>query len=202
MAFVTFRTIRIPRIFLLLLFCLGVVTWVGYEFSASKSVAPAVSVMQSQNQNAESDEQPPRVFAEIGREAPDFTLSRLDGSPTSLSAYKGRPVLLYFWASWCSYCVDGMPKLMAIKEQYQEQGLEILTVDIMERADKVRRAVQEHGLSLPVLLDDSGQVTQQYLIKATPTYIFIDKDGIYRDILVGAAREGALEGRLHPLLSS
>lgn len=197
MSIVTFRTIRIPRIFLLLVVCVGVVAWIGYKLAPPASVA-RVSTVPTTLQAQTPD--PGISFAELGREAPDFTLTRLDGSRTALSAYRGRPVILYFWATWCSYCIEGMPELHALKRQYEEQGLEILAIDIMESADKVGRSVAAHGITLPVLLDDAGRVTEQYLVKATPTYIFIDRDGVYRDILVGAAREGALEGRLHPLL--
>jgi len=196
-AFVTFRFIRVPRVFLMLVVCVGVVFWIGYALIGPTRVAQVTAVPAP---GAGESEQPTINFAEIGREAPDFALKRLDGSVAALSGYRGRPVLLYFWASWCSYCVEGMPRLEAIRAEYQEQGLEILAIDIMESEDKVRRFVAGQGLTLPVLLDDTGQVTQQYLVKATPTYIFIDREGVYRDILVGVAREGATEGRLHPLL--
>jgi len=198
LARVAFHVIRIPKFFLFLLLCAGIAAWAGYKLIPPKGSAPAAAVAQMPGTDPVADQT--LVLAEPGKEAPDFTLAGLDGKQVALSSFRGRPVLLYFWASWCSYCIEGMPKLAQLQEDYQDQGLVVLAIDIMERPEKVRKAVADHDIALPVLLDDLGSVTQQYLIKATPTYIFIDRDGIYRDAVVGLAREGALEGRLHPLL--
>ena len=193
---VTFHVVRLPKALLVLLFCLGVAAWVGYRAQFVADYVPAAAPPE-----AGTPEQGPAAnLAEPGKPAPDFALPSLDGGTVSLSAYRGRPVILYFWASWCSYCLEGMPDLEALRDQYREQGLEVLAINIMESADKAKRTVSALRVSLPVLLDTSGEVTEQYLVKATPTYVFIDRDGVYRDALIGKAREGALEGRLQPLL--
>ncbi len=137
---------------------------------------------------------------EIGKAAPDFTLESLDGDAISLSAFRGRPVLLYFWATWCSYCAESLPQLNEVYSRHRAQGLEVLAIDILESRERVARAVSGLGLSFPVLLDADARASKLYAVRATPTYVFIDRAGVVRDILIGAPRPGAVEGRLLPIL--
>lgn len=201
MAFVTFRSFRVPRVFLVLLVCVAVIAWIGYQFSPFLSTVPTMSAPDNQGADPFNIEES-LPFAELGERATDFALKRLDGSPVALSSYSGKPVILYFWATWCPYCIDGFPTLNALQRQYESSGLEILAIDILESADKVRQIVRRHNVDLTVLLDETGRITETYLVKAVPTYVFIDREGVYRDVLIGAAREGAVEGRLLPLVES
>lgn len=137
--------------------------------------------------------------ASLDQPAPDFTLPDLDGSPVSLSSFAGRPVIVYFWATWCHYCVPSMQELQAIRAQYRDQGLEVLAVNILENKERVNAHVRRHNLALPVLLDQTALVTRLYGVRATPTYYLIDRDGTVRAIIVGAARPGVLQDRLETL---
>lgn len=190
---ITFRALRIPRLFVVLCLCLTVIAWVGYRVTA-----PPHSISVATPPGDPSDET--RTFAEPGKAAPNFTLTDLSGKPIALSTYRGRPVILYFWASWCPYCVQSIPQLNELQAAHEEEGLQILAIDILEKPETVRKVARELKISFPVLLDEHADVTQTYLVKATPTYIFIDRQGVYRDILVGSPRRGAVEGRLDPLL--
>lgn len=142
------------------------------------------------------------VQAKVGDEAPNFTLTDTAGQPHTLAAYRGKPVILYFWASWCPYCVDEMPELSLFRDSYQDEGLEVLAINILESTEHVRGFIKEKDLSYPVLLDESGRVTRSFLVRATPTYIFIDKDGVYRDLVIGTPRKGVLESKVEPLFTS
>lgn len=141
---------------------------------------------------------PPGV--EIGKTAPDFTLENLEGEPVSLSALRGRPVVLYFWATWCSYCTSDLPRLAEVYSRHRSDGLEVLAIDILESKERVARAAADLRLPFPVLLDADARASQLYAVRATPTYVFIDRAGVVRSILIGSPRPGAVEGRMAPIL--
>lgn len=138
----------------------------------------------------------------VGEPAPDFSLVDLSGRVISLSSLRGRPVIVYFWATWCHYCIETMPRLQAARAEHQLAGLEVLAVNILENPDRVRAHARRHGLSLPILLDRDATVTQAYLVRATPSYYFIDRGGILRHIAVGALDPDALADHLDSLLAA
>ena len=121
----------------------------------------------------------------IGKPAPDFQFQSPDGQATSLSDLRGKPVLINFWATWCSPCVYEMPYIQQIYDEWQEKGLVLLAINIGESSSKVKGFLQSHGFSLPVLLDTEGKIAGQYGIRPIPTSFFIDKDGIIQDVKVG-----------------
>jgi len=130
----------------------------------------------------------------IGNKAPDFQLDNLEGQSVSLRDFRGSPVLINFWATWCGYCIYEMPFLEEIKEEWADRGLEILAVDSGESRSRVEAFLETNDISLLVLLDTDKSVTRKYLISGFPTTFFIDKDGIIREIIIGAfPSKGAIE---------
>jgi peroxiredoxin len=119
--------------------------------------------------------------------APDFTLENLDGERVSLSDYRGRPVLLNFWATWCGPCRVEMPHFQAIYEDpgWRASGLEILAVNVGEPADRARGFVEDNGFTFPVLLDAGQETARIYNLRAFPTSFFIDENGIIKAARVG-----------------
>ncbi len=147
---------------------------------------------------AENDATGP--LAQIGQPAPDFTLATPDGQTFSLSSFRGRPVILYFWASWCSFCRSEMPGLNATFEtQRDANDLVVLGINILEDASTVRMYLQGLGVSFPVLLDLDGSTAQKYLVRALPSYYFVDRDGILRSRIIGIARPGQFRARLESI---
>lgn len=108
--------------------------------------------------------------------APDFSLRTLDGQQVRLSDFRGRVVLLNFWATWCPSCRQEMPVLQKF---FDEKGnrVQLLTVDIDEPEKVVRDFMQSNGYSFPVLMDN-GEVTSLYRVTAIPTTFFIDARGV------------------------
>jgi peroxiredoxin len=121
----------------------------------------------------------------VGRPAPEFTLPALDGQPVSLGDFKGKPVMVNFWATWCGPCVHEVPYIQETYEVWSEKGLVILAVDIGESPLQVQGFMQENQLSFKVLLDESGEVAEQFGVLGIPTTIFIDGEGITRNIKQG-----------------
>ncbi len=121
-----------------------------------------------------------------GELAPDFELQSLDGEAVSLSDFRGQPVLLNFWATWCGPCVGEMPLLQEIHEEWEAKGLALLAVNVGDTSTQVKDFMQSYNLSMPVLLDTRRSVSGRYSIIGIPTTFFIDKDGIIQEKVVGA----------------
>ncbi len=130
----------------------------------------------------------PNRGAEIGNLAPDFQLNDLDGQPVSLGDFRGRPVLVNFWASWCPPCRAEMPFIQDTfaDKKWADKGLVVLAVDIGESPLTVSEFVNNYGLTFPVLLDITKDVSLEYHVAAIPTTLLIDRDGIIQDIRIGA----------------
>jgi len=125
---------------------------------------------------------------QTGKQAPDFQLPNLEGQAVSLADFRGKPVLLNFWATWCGPCVFEMPIMQAIFEESADTGLVVLAVNIGESPSAAENFMQSGNLSFPVLLDTNQDVALKYNIRGIPTTFFIDKDGIIQEIKVGAFR--------------
>ena len=110
------------------------------------------------------------------RDPVHFSLPLLSGERTSLSSYRGKVVLLNFWATWCPPCRAEMPSMEALYRRFKDQGLEILAVDIGEDS-AVQQYIQNNSFTFPVLLDGDGKVSSQYGIRAIPTTFIIDREG-------------------------
>lgn len=126
----------------------------------------------------------------VGRSAPAFHLRTLGGQNASLADYRGRPVVVNFWATWCEPCKQEMPALQS--EAASHPGLTILGVDNVEAAVKVRPFVQQLGLTFPILLDQDGSVVEQYRVIGMPTSFFIDRSGTLRAVYRGALTRGSM----------
>ena len=125
---------------------------------------------------------------EIGNLAPDFQLDNLDRQSVNLSDFRGKPVLVNFWASWCPSCRSEMPFIQDVftDKKWADEGLVVLTIDIGESPSAVREFVKEYGLTFPVLLDIKGDVSLEYYVRSIPTTFFIDREGIIREIKIGS----------------
>ncbi|MFC1932120.1 TlpA family protein disulfide reductase [Chloroflexota bacterium] len=127
---------------------------------------------------------------QVGKLAPDFQLLNLEGQSISLNDFRGSPVILNFWATWCSPCRAEMPFLQEIYEDWtgKSPSVAMLTINIKENSTRVKDFLETYNLSLPVLLDTDGNVSNKYNITGIPTTFFIDKDGIIQEKIVGAFR--------------
>ena len=128
----------------------------------------------------------PSEAPQIGKPAPGFQLPNLDGQSVSLSDFRGKPVLINFWASWCQPCVYEMPFIQEVFEEWSGQGLVVLTINIGESASKAKTFMESHDLSFPVLLDTKGDVAEKYNIRGIPTTFSVDKDGTIQAMRIGA----------------
>ncbi len=136
-----------------------------------------------------------------GEMAPAFTLDRLGGGTTGLAQLKGHPVLVNFWASWCPPCRGEMPDLETIAREYHDSGLVVLALNLQEDPATVQRYADALGLSVTtVALDRGGTVANRYNLTALPSSYFVDREGIVRDLNVGALTAKGLRTKLAKVL--
>ncbi len=143
------------------------------------------------------------------RPAPDFTLYNLQGKSVRLSAYRGRPVLLNFWATWCTACVAEIPDLVALQRKV-ENTTAILGIALDSAADeaaegqsrpetiraRVARAVKARSINYPVLLDPRNSVGIEYDGDELPTTVILDAQGRVRRRFIGGRSPAVLEAML------
>jgi len=137
-----------------------------------------------------------RIAPEIGAQAPDFALRDLEGNEVRLSDYRGRTVLLTFWATWCGPCRLEMPTFEGRYQELKDDGFTILGLNFDEPAEDVSAFRDELGLSFPLLLDPGGSVQRLYRVRGYPSSIFVDPQGVVRIVHIGLITEGQLRDYL------
>ena len=121
--------------------------------------------------------------------APGFSLQDLSGTQVSLSDFRGKVVLLNFWATWCAPCRREIPSLEALYQLRKDQEFEILAVSVDRISpSKVASFVTSYQMSFPVLLDQRGALGQRYWAKAIPSSFLLDKKGVIRWKVQGAIK--------------
>lgn len=135
-----------------------------------------------------------------GQLAPNFAFQYPNGDTFTLADFRGQPVIVNFWATWCPPCRREMPGLVKAYEQYKDDGLMILEVDVAEPPEAVAQFVQEYNMTMPVILDQRQEVTRLYRTDSFPTSFFIDKDGVIQVRWVGYLPEDQLALNLQKIM--
>jgi peroxiredoxin len=120
-----------------------------------------------------------------GMPAVDFTLTDLDGRQQSLSQYRGKVVLLNFWATWCKPCTTEMPAMQATYDRLRDKGFVVLAVNELEDDEKVREHIRTYKHTFPVLMDRENRVANLYGVYGLPVSVFIDEAGIVQAYVKG-----------------
>lgn len=147
-----------------------------------------------------------------GKIAPSFTLADLNGNKVSLANYKGRPLVVDFWATWCGPCKVEIPWFEKLHDQYASQGLEILGVstDDLDRGDPAKLFTQKRDIAdfvskmhmnYPVLLGEDA-VEDKWGIDAMPTTFFIDRNGKIVASTIGLAPRNVIESDIRKAIAS
>jgi cytochrome c biogenesis protein CcmG, thiol:disulfide interchange protein DsbE len=132
--------------------------------------------------------------------APDIALRDIDGHEVRLADYRGRPVIVNFWASWCIPCREEFPILKAARERFAAQGLEVLGVVFDDDPEAARAYMAKAGATWPALVDPGGAVAAAYLVNVPPLSFFVDGAGIVRSIAYGPPPSGSIDDRITAIL--
>jgi peroxiredoxin len=127
----------------------------------------------------------------VGRRAPDFALASIDGGSVSLAGLEGKPVVVSFFATWCTPCKKELPAFQALAQQHEDRGLTFVLVDMQEDPDDVAVFLGDLKVSLPAVVDSSGEVGKTYRVRGLPSTFFVGRDGVIKQ-----AQLGELDGRL------
>lgn len=133
------------------------------------------------------------VPVDLDKPAPEFALPDLDGEIVRLSDYRGKVVLVNFWATWCPPCKEEMPALQQLHEEMGDR-VEILGLDRAEPAETVRRFVRKYGITFKVLLDREDEVARRYQLTGIPETFFVDSEGVVRVKWIGPMTLAQMRG--------
>lgn len=168
---------------------MGMLGWTVYEFvfaSKEKVTQEEDSVTAQQENDLVEIEESNEVGVRKGELAPDFELTTIDGEPVKLSDYKGKRVMLNFWATWCPPCRAEMPDMQKFQENKDVQVLAVNLFETETNQDNVQKFIDELNLTLITPLDEISTVSNEYHIMAYPTTYMIDSNGRIQFITMGA----------------
>jgi protein SCO1/2 len=141
----------------------------------------------------------PPTAPQVGAAAPDFTLPSLNGGSVHLRQFRGKVILLNFWATWCGPCRSELPRLERAYRRFARHGLIVIGVDQQEIRSAVRDFVITHHVTYPIALDQNGTVAYEYQLQGIPTSFFIDRQGVIRFIALGSVSTKLLQTQLKEL---
>ncbi len=139
--------------------------------------------------------------AQIGKTISNFSLTDLNGMTHAIADYRGRPVLINAWATWCPPCKAEMPALHEFYLKHKVEGFELLAINSGESRLAVQDFIAQKGFTFPVLLDTNKAVLDGLGVSGLPTSIFVGRDGTVKIIHVGGLTPEVIEQTLTPLLS-
>ena len=140
-------------------------------------------------------------IAEPGRSAPDFRLNDLDMMPLRLSDFRGTPVVINFFASWCAPCKVELPLLRAAHEQSQDSGYVVLGVSSNDRREAMEEFAFEESLHYPIVIDGDNSVGVAYQVMGPPYTFFIDRKGMVSAVISGELDQKSLDENIVSLLN-
>jgi peroxiredoxin len=193
---------------------LGLMFWSGYhnyqrrkaEQRASAQVpTPVAGVPDAANQtvaqDVDSDEGLPTLR---GKKAPAFTLKNTDGKRVSLADYKGKAVLINFWATWCAPCKIEMPWFIDLQKQYEAQGFTVIGISEDDKKDhpEVAKFKDKIGVNYPILLGDDAVGKAYGGLEFLPTTYYVGRNGKIVEETAGLASKDVIEAHIKKALAA
>lgn len=141
-----------------------------------------ISGCKAPEQSLQSDG---NVGNRLGNIAPDFTLDTIDGKSIRLSDFRGKNIILNFWATWCGPCRFEMPFLEAVHETWAKAGVVVIAINTQDGYENARSYAKAYNLKFIIPVDVTGKVAEKFGVRGMPTTIFINADGIITSIKIG-----------------
>jgi len=128
---------------------------------------------------------PPESKAVIGRPAPHFALTDIQGKKWDLAELRGKVVFLNFWATWCPPCIEEMPSMEALNRRMPTTTFQMLTILYNDRPEYARNLISKIGATFPVLVETEARTASKYGLTGVPETFVIDPQGILREKFIG-----------------
>jgi peroxiredoxin len=180
------------KIILIIVF-IAMFGWAMYDYLISneetnveESNGGGSEVTKTTNEEDGGDLKSDEIGLQIGKVAPDFALQTLKGETVRLSDYRGKKVIVNFWATWCPPCRAEIPDFQKL---YENNDVEILAVNLTateQSKEHVSEFVEKFGMTFPVLVDEHSFVTATYQVRAYPTSFMVDSSGRIQFVAMGA----------------
>jgi peroxiredoxin len=167
--------------------------WIQLAIFAVVLVIGILTIMS--NLSATGD----KKYPQVGDKAPDFSLVDMNGQLHKLSEFKGKPVLINFWGTFCPPCKEEMPALQRQYDQWKQQGVVFLEVNLDTNKITVQSFLDQYKLNMPVLLDTKEVVRKDYGVLEYPTTYFVGKDGKIAFKKIGEMQETYIQDTLRSL---
>jgi thiol-disulfide isomerase/thioredoxin len=132
--------------------------------------------------------------------APNFTLQDLNGQPLALSDFRGKVVLLDFWATWCAPCRTEIPHLVEFQEKYREQGFQVVGISMDDGPKPVREFYQEFRMNYPVAMGNDKIADAYGGVLGLPVTLLIGRDGLIQAKYTGVVEMAVVEEKIKTLL--
>jgi len=199
---------------------LGVIAWAGVanyrkrKADESRAKQPVIVLSKASDPGSVSaggDETPPFKNPLENKQAPQFTLKDTSGKKVSLADYKGKAVVLDFWATWCAPCKVEIPWLAKLHDQYASQGLVILGISeddldpddkaaLFKQKQEISESATKLGINYPVLLDDANVAKPYGGVDALPTTFYVDRNGKVVAATIGLVDRDEIEANIKKAL--
>ncbi|MDE1174999.1 MAG: TlpA disulfide reductase family protein [Edaphobacter sp.] len=184
---------------------IALMLWAGWHNLRERKLAMQKArdsqVMLIPDKGGESAGDMPQM---LGKVAPAFSLTDLEGKKVSLADYKGRPVLVNFWATWCGPCKVEMPWFEEFRKQYAAQGFEILglTDDADAGKDLIAKVAGKAGVTYPILLTDGKVQTTYGGLEVLPMSFYVDRNGVIVEQTAGLGSKDQIEANIKKVIAS
>jgi peroxiredoxin len=205
-------------VILVVVVALGLMGWSGYQNlqrrRAAQKAQPHVTLLDQSNQTVQQDVASDEGLPNLrGKKAPAFTLKTQDGRKVSLADYKGKAVLVNFWATWCAPCKIETPWLVELRDQYAAQGFEILGVSaddldrdnaatLTKEKQEIAHSAEQLHIRYPVLID-GGSLDKDYGgLDELPMSFFVDRSGKVVAVQMGLTSKADIEGNIKKALGN
>ena len=196
-------------VILVVVVALGLMAWSGYQNlqrrRAAQRAQPHGTVLDQSNQTVQQDVASDEGLPNLrGKKAPAFLLKTQDGRKVSLAEYKGKAVLINFWATWCVPCKLEMPWFVDLYKQYSPQGFEILGVDEDEAKDRsqIGKFAKKIGVNYPILIGDDAVSKAYGGVEVLPTSFYVGRNGKVVEEAAGLISRDEIEANIKKALAA
>jgi thiol-disulfide isomerase/thioredoxin len=209
------RNTIVTGITLLILAAFAWAGWANWEYRKQAAERALASASHAELIPAAPGDVPAQSSRLTGRPAPDFTLPDLNGNEVSLSSFKGKPLLINFWATWCGPCKIETPWLVELQNEFAPQGFQIIGIstegDDLKPDDKdgwahdkaaIAKFVKEQHMQYPVLINGDSLVGRYGDLDAMPTSVYVDRNGKIVAVQLGISSKEDMAAHIKKAIAS